>query len=145
MQHGEYPESLEAVKDDLKSFQINDPARPKTSLGYRLEDDGYLIWSAGPDAKDDDGVKDKDWLWRMKREQVGCVLRRKPWQRLAATSQHCPTVWTRQTLRERQVDGRAVATPILRDHSFVIVSSRLSNTRATSVCGASSPGFCWWR
>jgi len=68
MKHGSFPTSLDLVKDDLKLFQVTDPARPTQPLGYRLEKDGYLLWSAGPDAKDDGGTKDKDWLWRMKRE-----------------------------------------------------------------------------
>jgi hypothetical protein len=68
MKHGSFPASLDAVKDDLKLFPVNDPARPGQTPGYRLEPSGYLLWSAGPDAKDDGGAKDKDWLWRMKRE-----------------------------------------------------------------------------
>lgn len=68
MKHGGFPASLDLVKDDLKLFQITDPARPTLPLGYRLEKSGYLLWSAGPDAQDDGGVKDKDWLWRMRRE-----------------------------------------------------------------------------
>ena len=51
----------------LKSIDtLDDPARPGHLPGFRLEKGGYLLWSAGPDAKDDGGVKDKDWLWRMK-------------------------------------------------------------------------------
>ena len=66
LRHGAYPASLEAVKEDLKLFTLDDPARPGQMPGFRLEKGGYLLWSAGPDAKDNDGVKDKDWLWRMK-------------------------------------------------------------------------------
>jgi hypothetical protein len=58
MQHGAYPASLEAVKNELKLFQIGDPAKPSQLPGYRLERDGYVLSS----------VKDKDWLWRMRRE-----------------------------------------------------------------------------
>ena len=68
LHHGAFPASLEAVKEDLKLFQINDPARPGQSPGYRLEPTGYVLWSAGTDAKDDGGMNDKDWLWRMKRD-----------------------------------------------------------------------------
>ncbi|MDZ4401458.1 hypothetical protein [Prosthecobacter sp.] len=68
LRHGTIPATLDAVKDDLKLFNIVDPARPTQWPGYRLETNGYLLWSAGPDAKDDGGVKDRDWLWRMKRE-----------------------------------------------------------------------------
>lgn len=68
MKHGFFPSSLDVVKDDLRLFQVTDPARPTQPVGYRLETNGYLLWSAGPDAKDDGGAKDKDWLWRMKRE-----------------------------------------------------------------------------
>jgi hypothetical protein len=67
MKHGIFPASLEAVKDELKLFNITDPARPAMLPGYRLESNGYLLWSVGPDAKDDGGAKDKDWFWRMKR------------------------------------------------------------------------------
>lgn len=65
LKHDAFPSSLDAVKDDLKLFHLSDPARPTQPLGYRLEKSGYLLWSAGPDARDDGGVKDKDWLWRM--------------------------------------------------------------------------------
>lgn len=68
IRHGVFPPSLDLVKDDLKLFQVTDPARATQPLCYRLETNGYLLWSAGPDAKDDGGAKDKDWLWRMKRE-----------------------------------------------------------------------------
>ncbi|MBN8420262.1 MAG: hypothetical protein J0L73_15195 [Verrucomicrobia bacterium] len=68
MKHGVFPPSLDEVMDDLKPFPVNDPARPRQMPGYRLEPGGYLLWSAGPDAKDDGGAKDKDLLWRMKRE-----------------------------------------------------------------------------
>lgn len=64
LRHGAFPASLEAVKEDLKLFTLDDPARPGHLPGFRLEKGGYLLWSAGPDAKDDGGVKDKDWLWR---------------------------------------------------------------------------------
>jgi hypothetical protein len=60
--HGAFPASLEVVKEDLKLFTLDDPAQPGHLPGYRLENGGYVLWSAGPDAKD------KDWLWRMKRE-----------------------------------------------------------------------------
>ncbi len=63
IKYGAYPATLPV----LSGFETQDPARPKHSPGYRLENGGYLLWSAGPDAKDDGGVKDKDWLWRMKR------------------------------------------------------------------------------
>lgn len=66
MKHGVFPSSLDAVKDDFKAFPANDPARPGMLPGYRLETNGYLLWSAGPDARDDGGIKDKDWRWRMK-------------------------------------------------------------------------------
>ncbi|MDB6005260.1 MAG: hypothetical protein JWR15_2247 [Prosthecobacter sp.] len=66
MEHGIFPPSLEAVEDDLKPFPINDPARPKQMPCYRLEKGGYLLWSVGPDAQDDGGQSDKDFLWRMK-------------------------------------------------------------------------------
>jgi len=67
VQHGAYPTSLDAVIDDLKLFNVADPARPSQLPGYRLENGGFLLWSIGPDARDDGGDKDNDWLWRMKR------------------------------------------------------------------------------
>jgi hypothetical protein len=66
LRHGAFPASLEAVKEELKLFTLDDPARPGHLPGFRLENGGYLLWSAGPDAKDDGGVKEKDWLWLMK-------------------------------------------------------------------------------
>ncbi|MGV3662093.1 MAG: hypothetical protein ACO1TE_18045 [Prosthecobacter sp.] len=67
LQQGAYPPSLDAVRDDLRPFPVADPARPPQLPGYRVEKDGYLLWSAGPDARDDGGTKNKDWLWRMRR------------------------------------------------------------------------------
>jgi len=69
MKHGVFPPSLDVVKDELSLFSVNDPARPAQMPGYRLEKEGYLLWSAGPDAQDDGGQTGKDFLWRMKREQ----------------------------------------------------------------------------
>ncbi|MEQ1748556.1 MAG: hypothetical protein ABL974_03995 [Prosthecobacter sp.] len=66
LKHDAYPVTLDSAKDDLKLFELSDPALPTQPLGYRLEDGGYLLWSMGPDAKDDGGLKGKDWLWRMK-------------------------------------------------------------------------------
>ena len=65
LRHGTFPASLEAVREDVKLFTLDDPARPGHLPGFRLENGGYLLWSAGPDARDDGGVNDKDWLWRM--------------------------------------------------------------------------------
>jgi len=65
LRHGAFPASLEVVREDLRLFTLDDPARPGHLPGFRLENGGYLLWSAGPDARDDGGVKDKDWLWRM--------------------------------------------------------------------------------
>lgn len=66
LRHGAFPASLEAVKEDLRLFTLDDPARPGHLPGFRHENGGYLLWSAGPDAKDDGGVSGKDWLWRLK-------------------------------------------------------------------------------
>jgi hypothetical protein len=57
MKHGEYPPSLDAIKDELKLFQVIDPAQPAQLPGYRLEAAGYTLST----------VWHKDWLWRMKR------------------------------------------------------------------------------
>ncbi|MGV3662086.1 MAG: hypothetical protein ACO1TE_18010 [Prosthecobacter sp.] len=65
--HGSFPASLDAVQAGLQLFQVTRSA-PRSQLpAYRLENDGYLLWSAGLDGKDDGGVQVKDWLWRMKR------------------------------------------------------------------------------
>ena len=55
--HGAYPLSLDVVKDALRPFTIDDPAKPTQLPGYRLETDGYVLSS----------VRDKSWDWRMKR------------------------------------------------------------------------------
>jgi hypothetical protein len=68
LKNGGFPASLDVVKEDLKLFSVNDPARPEQLPCYRLEKDGYLLWSVGPDAKDGGGTMDEDWLWRMKRQ-----------------------------------------------------------------------------
>ncbi|MBL9183495.1 MAG: hypothetical protein JNN17_15250 [Verrucomicrobiaceae bacterium] len=65
LRHGAFPASLDTVKDDLKLFTLDDPAWPGHLPGFKLENGGYLLWSAGPDARDDGGEKDKDWLWRV--------------------------------------------------------------------------------
>ena len=52
LQTGTYPAQL----PELKSFKLDDPARPGHLPGYRLEKDGYTLTSAH------DG-----WTWRMKR------------------------------------------------------------------------------
>lgn len=67
LQHGSFPASLDAVQAELASFTLNDPARPDQPMSYRLEPTGYLLWAAGEDAKDDGGVAEKDWLWRIRR------------------------------------------------------------------------------
>ena len=66
MVHGSFPTTLEVVEDELKLFAVNDPARPAQRPGYRLETNGYLLWSAGENLQDDGGQEEKDWLWRMK-------------------------------------------------------------------------------
>lgn len=66
LRHGAFPASLDAVREDLKLFALDDPARPGQPIRYRLEHGGCLLWSAGPDARDEGGAKDKDWLWRMR-------------------------------------------------------------------------------
>ena len=61
-----YPDSLAPLQEELSGFHVSDPALPDKPLSYRLEKQGYLLWSAGPDAKDNDGDADTDWLWRIK-------------------------------------------------------------------------------
>lgn len=68
LRHGAFPASLDGVREDLKPFALDDPARPGQPIRYRLEHGGCLLWSAGPDARDEGGAKDKDWLWRLRQE-----------------------------------------------------------------------------
>ena len=64
LRHGAFPASLDEVRAELQPFNVSDPARPRLLPGYRQENGGYLLWSAGPDARDDGGADGKDWLWR---------------------------------------------------------------------------------
>jgi hypothetical protein len=57
IEYGAYPPALDAIKDELKLFQVNDPAKPSHLPGYRLEATGYALST----------VWCKDWRWRMKR------------------------------------------------------------------------------
>lgn len=66
VKHGVFPPSLDVVKDELRPFSVNDPARPKQLPSYHLEKEGYVLWSAGPDGDDDGGTTGKDFVWRMK-------------------------------------------------------------------------------
>ncbi|WP_395749008.1 hypothetical protein [Prosthecobacter sp.] len=63
---GVFPPSLDVVKDGLRPFAVNDPARPKQLPSYRLEKEGYVLWSPGPDGRDDGGKSEQDFVWRMK-------------------------------------------------------------------------------
>lgn len=66
LKHGNFPADLSPVQRDLASFKVTDVARAGNLMRYRLEPDGYLLWSAGPDATDDGGDDEKDWLWQMR-------------------------------------------------------------------------------
>ncbi|WP_395740495.1 hypothetical protein [Prosthecobacter sp.] len=66
MKHGAFPSSLDGMKDELRPFAVNDPARPKQLPSYRLEKEGYVLWSPGPDGRDDGGQAEQDFVWRMK-------------------------------------------------------------------------------
>jgi hypothetical protein len=62
--HGRYPESLAALPhadqlplDPYTVTGSDDAGRP---LGYRLAADKFLVWSVGPDGKDDDGKTAKE-------------------------------------------------------------------------------------
>lgn len=70
LRHGAFPQSLAAVKTELSAFNVNDLARPGQPMSYRLEPTGYLLWSAGNDAKDHGGDADHDLIWRMKHESL---------------------------------------------------------------------------
>lgn len=68
LKHGHFPSSLEMLKRELAGFQVKDLVHPDQPMGYRLQEGGYLLWTGGEDGIDDGGLRDKDWLWRMKRE-----------------------------------------------------------------------------
>lgn len=68
--NGSFPPTLEAVAKDLAHFNVSDPAALSNTLNYRLEEGGYVLWSAGDDGLDQGGKADKDWLWRMRRVPV---------------------------------------------------------------------------
>ncbi|MBW3624833.1 MAG: hypothetical protein KY468_15630 [Armatimonadetes bacterium] len=56
LERGEYPESLSALVPAYLTRVPNDPFAPKTPLRYRRTDGSYLLYSVGPDGKDDGGT-----------------------------------------------------------------------------------------
>lgn len=65
-EHGSYPEVLTALR--LPLHETADPFRGHP-LGYRVEGDGVLVYSVGPDGKDDGGNSQqrRDIVWRVTR------------------------------------------------------------------------------
>lgn len=67
-EHGHYPEELEElVPDFLPTVPENSHAPPKTSLRYRRDADGALIYSVGDNGTDDGGLFEKA-------EDIGCRI-----------------------------------------------------------------------
>ncbi len=66
--HGDYPESLEALRQALAWDVPLDPCSGR-DLRYARRDEGFLLYSLGPNLKDDGGVaapdgQEQDILWR---------------------------------------------------------------------------------
>ncbi len=55
-EHGKYPSSLSQVVPDILAKLPNDPFAPMNSFKYRLNKSGYVLYSLGPDGKDDGGT-----------------------------------------------------------------------------------------
>jgi hypothetical protein len=53
--HGAWPESLDVLVPEMLAAVPGDPYSGKP-LGYRRRDDGFVVYSVGPDGKDDGGV-----------------------------------------------------------------------------------------
>ena len=60
--HGEYPESLDALVPD---YMPEVPIDPFTGdpMVYRQEGEPYTLYSLGADMEDDGGVRDRDDYW----------------------------------------------------------------------------------
>jgi hypothetical protein len=61
---GGFPDSLTPLQAELAAFEIKSPHRNDDSVSYRKERSGYLLWSPGPDAVDQNGDPSNDWVWR---------------------------------------------------------------------------------
>lgn len=55
LEKGEYPDRLVDLVPAYLKFLPEDPFALKGSFGYRREGDKYVLWSVGPDSKDDHG------------------------------------------------------------------------------------------
>lgn len=65
LQHGRWPVSLDALRDDLAPFQIGDPAQAGKPMSGRVAANKLSLWSAGSDGKDDGGAAASDWVWHL--------------------------------------------------------------------------------
>lgn len=68
MEHGEYPESLEAVRSHFPKGMPQDIATMSPPHYKRNVDGSFSMWSVGWDGKDDKGKTEKridagDWVW----------------------------------------------------------------------------------
>ena len=75
-QEGHYPENIAALIPDILANEPVDPFTGK-SFVYKLQEDGFIVYSFGSNEKDDEGQgtfqvtklvmeKDDDWPWREK-------------------------------------------------------------------------------
>jgi hypothetical protein len=62
-EHGEYPEALEALVPKFAAALPTDLYTGQPFRYQRTPDAQFLLYSIGPDGKDDDGVKGDDWAW----------------------------------------------------------------------------------
>jgi hypothetical protein len=60
--HGSYPEKLDALVPQYVSEVPKDIFNHDADLMYRLEADGYVMYSVGPNGKDDDGMTVDDGM-----------------------------------------------------------------------------------
>jgi hypothetical protein len=68
MEHGEYPETLDAVRPFFPKGMPLDIATMSALCYQRKEDGSFSLWSVGWDGKDDKGMAEKspsmgDWVW----------------------------------------------------------------------------------
>jgi hypothetical protein len=62
-EHGAYPETLTALVPKFAAALPTDLYTGQPFRYRRTADCQFLLYSVGPDEKDDDGVKGDDWAW----------------------------------------------------------------------------------
>ena len=55
LEHGKYPDTLTELVSSYLKIVPNDPFALKGKLRYKLTGDSYVLYSVGPDGKDDGG------------------------------------------------------------------------------------------